>query len=89
MNYAFGAQFFAASGRCTSGIYFTLLKFPTNMQNKAGVQWLLLLDTEGLGSPERNDPEYDKKIVLFAMLAADVIIINSQGEIKAQMIDLL
>jgi hypothetical protein len=39
-----------------------------------------MLDTEGLQSPERNDPEYDRKIVLFAMLAADVLIINNKGD---------
>lgn len=86
MNYAFGAQFFASAGRCTSGIYFTLLKFPERMKNKANVQWLLLLDTEGLQSAERHDDEYDKKIVLFAMLTADVLIINNKGEIGTKMI---
>ena len=30
MNYCFGAQFFTSTGRCTSGIYFTLLKFPSD-----------------------------------------------------------
>lgn len=89
MNYAFGTQFFTASGRCTSGIYFTLQKFPEHMQNKAEVKWLLMLDTEGLESPERNDPEYDRKIVLFAMLAADMLIIHNKGEIKPSMINTL
>jgi GTPase Era involved in 16S rRNA processing len=89
MNYAFGTQFFTASGRCTSGIYFTLQRFPSHMKNKAGVKWLLMLDTEGLQSPERSDDEYDRKIVLFAMLAADVLIINSKGEINLKMINTL
>jgi hypothetical protein len=53
------------------------------------VKWLLLLDTEGLQSPERIDDEYDRKIVLFAMLSADVLIINNKGEINAKMINTL
>lgn len=48
-----------------------------------------MLDTEGLQSPERQDEEYDRKIVLFAMLAADVLIINNAREMKADMINTL
>jgi hypothetical protein len=44
-----------------------------------------MLDTEGLSSPERNDPEFDRKIVLFAMLSANIVIINSKGEIGSDM----
>ena len=80
MNFAFGTQFFTSTGRCTKGIYFTLHKFPYD--NEAGVKWLLMLDTEGLQSPERIDDEFDRKIVLFAMLSANVLIINSKGEIN-------
>jgi hypothetical protein len=47
------------------------------------------LDTEGLQSPERLDNEYDRKIVLFAMLAADMLIINNKGEINKEMIEIL
>lgn len=62
------------------------------MKNEAGVSWLLMLDTEGLQSPERKtlkQDEYDRKIVLFAMLAADVLIINSRGEMNTQMINII
>ena len=48
-----------------------------------------MLDTEGLQSPERIDDEYDRKIVLFAMLSSDVLIINNKGEITATMINTL
>jgi hypothetical protein len=47
------------------------------------------LDTEGLQSPERIDDEYDRKIVLFAMLSADILIINNKGEINSKMINTL
>ncbi len=47
------------------------------------MKWLLMLDTEGLQSPEKIDDEYDRKIVLFGMLSANVLIINNKGEINA------
>ena len=89
LNFAFGTQFFTSDGRCTKGIYFTLQMFPEDIPNKAGVKWLIMLDTEGLQSPERFDDEYDRKIVLFAMLSSDVLIINSRGEINATMVNTL
>ena len=88
MNFAFGTQFFTSAGRRTKGIYFTLQKIPDKFQVNQ-ISWLLMLDTEGLQSPERIDDEYDRKIVLFAMLSADVLIINSKGEINANMVNTL
>ena len=49
----------------------------------------MILDTEGLRSPERIDDEYDRKIVLFAMLSANLLIVNSKGEINVNMIETL
>ena len=48
-----------------------------------------MLDTEGLQSAERIDDEYDRKIVLFAMLSANLLIINNKGEIHSDMINTL
>ena len=48
-----------------------------------------MLDTEGLQSPEKINDEYDRKIVLFAMLSSDVLIINNRGEINSPMINTL
>ena len=53
------------------------------------MKWLLLLDTEGLQSPERNDDEYDRKIILFAMLSADILIFNSKGDMDGKILDTL
>ena len=83
MNFSFGTQFFTSQGRCTKGIYFTLQEFPKDIANDGKVRWLLMLDTEGLQSPEKIDDEYDRKIVLFGMLSANVLIINNRGEINA------
>ena len=49
----------------------------------------MLLDTEGLQSPERNDDEYDRKIILFAMLSADILIFNSKGDMDGKILNTL
>ena len=41
-----------------------------------------MLITEGLQIPEIIDDEYDKKIILFALLSANVLIINNKGKIN-------
>ena len=38
---------------------------------------------------ERQDDEFDRKIVLFAMLSANIVIINSKGEFDSPMKELL
>ena len=48
-----------------------------------------MLDTEGLQSPERNDDEYDRKIILFAMLSADILIFNSKGDMDGKILNTL
>ena len=50
------------------------------MKNGSDVEYLIILDTEGLNSPERAEPEYDRKIVMFSLLCSDFLIINSRGE---------
>ena len=47
------------------------------------------MDTEGLQSPERNDDEYDRKIILFAMLSADILIFNSKGDMDGNILKTL
>ena len=57
------------------------------MKNGSDVEYLVILDTEGLNSPERAasdrpDSEYDRKIVLFTLLCSDFLIINSSGDMS-------
>lgn len=53
------------------------------------VEYFIILDTEGLFSPERSDPEYDRKIVLFTLLCSDFLIINARGDMSDSMVNLL
>ena len=64
------------------------------MKNGSDVDYLIILDTEGLNSPERAegdrpDSEYDRKIVLFTLLCSDFLIINSSGDMSLQMKELI
>jgi len=52
---------------------------------KRYVEYFLILDTEGLQSPERKDEEYDRKIVIFTLLCSDFLVINSRGDMRASM----
>ena len=89
MNFVFGTQFLASTGRCTQGIYFTLQKIPPGTWKNSQIEYVMLLDTEGLNSPERSDDEYDRKIVLFTLLSSDFLIVNSKGDMTDSMTKIL
>jgi predicted GTPase len=62
LNYIFGCQFFSSVGRCTRGVYGSLLKV-----NHKHFSYILILDTEGLQDPAKPNSEFDKKIVMFCL----------------------
>ena len=49
----------------------------------------MILDTEGLNNLERSDKEYDRKIVIFALMCVDFLIINAKGDMQNDMIEIL
>jgi hypothetical protein len=58
------------------------------------VEYLIILDTEGLNSPDRAEgdrsfSEFDRKIALFTLLCSDLLIINSSGDMSLQMKELI
>ncbi len=58
------------------------------------MDYLIILDTEGLNSPERAevdkpDSDYDRKIVLFTLMWSDFFILNSSGDMSLQMKELI
>ena len=50
----FGTLFSTSQGRCTSGLYLSVQRI---RNPKSPVEYLLIMDSEGLHSAERNDPE--------------------------------
>ena len=83
-NSLFGCQFAVSEGRCTRGIYGSVV--PANVE---GEQDLFVLDTEGLLSIEKGDPEFDRFMFLFCLAVSEVVIINVKGNLSEPMKQLL
>ena len=84
LNYMFGTFFDVRDGRCTRGVYGSFVK-----SNRPDFDYILLIDTEGLLSIERKDPEYDRRIVLFCLAVSHVVIVNIHGELTSTIQTLL
>ena len=84
LNYLFGCQFMSSVGRCTRGIYLSILRIKNPQY-----QYLMILDTEGLQSVEKNDDEFDRKITLFCLAVSQIIIVNVKGDLHLPMKSLL
>jgi hypothetical protein len=79
MNYLFGAKFLVSAGRCTKGLNAMLLK--TDFEN---VPDLIILDSEGIFSIERDDPKYDRRLAIFCMSISNLLLINIKGELNME-----
>ncbi|CAF0912558.1 unnamed protein product [Didymodactylos carnosus] len=90
LNYMFGTLFDVRDGRCTRGIYGSLVK--TNVGTKIGktdFDYILLIDTEGLLSIEKGDKEYDRRLVLFCLAVSHLVIVNMLSDINEALKDIL
>lgn len=76
LNFMFGCDFTVSDGRCTRGIYGSLIK-----SNRNDFDYFLILDTEGLQSIEKGDKEYDRKLILFCFAVSNILIINTKDQI--------
>ena len=72
-----------SAGRCTKGIYGTLLT------NHKASKYILVIDTEGMLSIIKNDPKFDRKMALFCLAVSDIVLVNVKGEMNKTMTDLL
>ncbi|CAF0938001.1 unnamed protein product [Adineta steineri] len=84
LNYMFGTLFDVRDGRCTRGIYGSFVK-----SNRSDYDYILLIDTEGLLGIEREDKEYDRRIVLFCLAVSHIVIVNMVGEVSATLQEML
>ena len=82
MNYLFGTSFLSASGRCTKGVYASILRFRAN---DGKYKRILILDTEGIQSSEARDTTFDKRIVYYAICISHVVLMCNKGEMNAPM----
>ncbi|KAI4875882.1 hypothetical protein NFI96_009455 [Prochilodus magdalenae] len=93
LNTMFGVQFAVSSGRCTRGAYMLLLPVGEDLKTELSCDFILLIDTEGLKSPDLahldNSYEHDNQLATFVIGLSDVTIINVAMENFTEMKDIL
>jgi len=93
LNFLFACRFAVSVGRCSRGLFMRLLFLDKEVAKKCKVDAVLLIDSEGLGSPEKmGDLEAEKKDRLLATLAmgiSNLAIINVLGEYMKEMTEIL
>ncbi|XP_042267176.1 interferon-induced very large GTPase 1-like [Thunnus maccoyii] len=93
LNTMFGVQFPVSSGRCTRGAYMLFLKVGEDMKHELNYEFIVLIDTEGLKSPDlaelEESYEHDNQLATFVIGLSDVTIINLAMENATEMKDIL
>ena len=92
LNYVFGCKFLTSSGRCTRGIYGSILELSKPIKKS---KFLLVLDTEGIDAAERKNISstssihFDRTLILFCLSVSNIVIINLPGELNNEMQEIL
>jgi GTPase Era involved in 16S rRNA processing len=93
LNALFACRFAVSVGRCTRGLFMRLLFLEKDLSDQLNVDAFILIDTEGLGAPEKmNDPESEKKdriLTTFAMGVSNLTILNVLGESTRDLTEIL
>ncbi len=93
LNTMFGVQFAVSSGRCTRGAFMQLIKVEEDIKKKLGCDYLVIIDTEGLKSPELakldDSHEHDNELATLVVGLSDITIINIAMENSTEMKDIL
>ncbi|XP_030271445.1 interferon-induced very large GTPase 1-like [Sparus aurata] len=93
LNTMLGVQFPVSSGRCTRGAYMLFLRVGEDMREKLDCDFIVLIDTEGLKSPQlaqlEDSYEHDNELATFVIGLSDITIINIAMENSTEMKDVL
>nr|XP_024656472.1 up-regulator of cell proliferation-like [Maylandia zebra] len=93
LNTMFGVQLAVSSGRCTRGAFMLLIKISEDMKKVLNCDFMLIIDTEGLKSPElaqlNNSYEHDNELATLVVGLSDVTIVNIAMENSTEMKDIL
>ncbi|CAI2165824.1 7036_t:CDS:2 [Funneliformis geosporum] len=93
LNALFACRFAISAGRCTRGLFMRLLFLDKDLSEKLNIDVFILIDTEGLGAPEKmDDPESEKKdriLVTYAMGVSHLTILNVLGESMRDLTEIL
>ncbi|XP_017327323.1 up-regulator of cell proliferation isoform X2 [Ictalurus punctatus] len=93
LNTMFGVQFAVSSGRCTRGAFMLLIKVTDSFREKLNCDHLMIIDTEGLKSPELaqldDSYEHDNELATLVVGLSDITIVNIAMENSTEMKDIL
>ncbi|CAF4360491.1 unnamed protein product [Rotaria sp. Silwood2] len=77
LNSTFGCNFRVSPGRCTIGMYLSIVRWRDNT--------IVIFDTEGLLSLEESGSIFDNQMVSMAMLSSHLVLINHKGEFSSNL----
>ncbi|KAJ8366964.1 hypothetical protein AAFF_G00336330 [Aldrovandia affinis] len=92
LNTMFGLQFAVSAGRCTRGAFMQLLEVDEEMRANLQFDFVLVVDTEGLRSPELSSEatlRHDNELATFIIGVGNMTLINIMGENPCEMQDIL
>uniref|UniRef100_A0A674J473 VLIG-type G domain-containing protein n=1 Tax=Terrapene triunguis TaxID=2587831 RepID=A0A674J473_9SAUR len=92
LNAMFGLQFSVSAGRCTRGAFMKLIKVDKNLQQDLKLDYILVIDTEGLRAIEKANKlslNHDNELATFVIGLGNMTVINIFGENPSEMQDIL
>jgi ribosome biogenesis GTPase A len=93
LNAMFSCKFAVSVGRCTRGLFMRLLFLEESLRKRLNFDAILLIDTEGLGAPEKqNELDAEKKdrlLATFVMGVSHLTIVNVLGEYMRDLTEIL
>ncbi|XP_048018636.1 interferon-induced very large GTPase 1-like [Megalobrama amblycephala] len=92
LNAMFGLQFAVSAGRCTRGAFMQLVKLSDEMKTQMKIDYILVVDTEGLRSLElagKSIRHHDNELATFVIGLGNLTLINIYGENPSEMQDIL
>lgn len=83
LNTMFGLQFAVSAGRCTKGVYLQPVKLAQKLRDRLKVDYIFVIDTEGLKSPELSgnfNRKHDNELSTFVIGLSHLSLIKLPGE---------
>ena len=83
LNTMFGLQFAVSAGRCTKGVYLQPVKLEQKLRDRLKVDYIFVIDTEGLKSPELSgnfNRKHDNELSTFVIGLSHLSLIKLPGE---------
>lgn len=88
----FGLQFAVSAGRCTKGVYLLPVKLEQKFRDRLKVDYIFVIDTEGLKSPElslKSTDKRDRELSTFVIGLSHLSLIKLPGENTTYLQDIL